>query len=53
MDQELKMREHLSALADGQLPTEDWHQALHYAEQESGRRERRHGGACSQTLQPR
>ena len=37
MDQELKMREHLSALADGQLPTEDWHQALHYAEQESGR----------------
>lgn len=38
MDQELKMREHLSALADGQLSAEEWQQALHYAAQESGRK---------------
>lgn len=37
MNQELKMREHLSALADGQLSAEEWPQALHYAAQEPGR----------------
>lgn len=37
MDQELKMREHVSALADGQLSAGELPQVLQYAAQASGR----------------
>ncbi|MDY0107596.1 MAG: sigma-E factor negative regulatory protein [Giesbergeria sp.] len=37
MNDDLKQREQLSALADGQLDGEEWAQALQFAEQDEGR----------------